>query len=121
MNSGIAVMTNNRRFLLIAVSLALLGATQASPAMEKAAWDGVWTGSLGNVSKITGTIAKDKVVNYVFRGAPMKIVYAKVAPTMVSFGDPDHYKMTLVKTGDATASAGYNGRRGHSQAALTRN
>jgi hypothetical protein len=40
---------------------------------------------------------------------------------MVSFGDPDHYKMTLVKTGDATASAGYNGRRGHSQAALTRN
>jgi hypothetical protein len=114
-------MTNNRRFLLIAVSLALLGAAQASPAMEKAAWDGVWTGSLGNVSKISVTIANDKVVNYLFRGAPMKIVYAKVAPSKVSFGDPNHYEMTLLKTGDATASAGYNGRLGYSAAALTRN
>jgi hypothetical protein len=121
MNMRIAVVTNNRRFLLAAVSLALLSAARPSSAMEKASWDGVWTGSLGNASKISVTIANDKVVNYSFRGAPMKIVYAKVAPTKVSFGDPHHYEMTLLKTGDATASAGYNGRRGASTAALTRN
>jgi hypothetical protein len=121
MNTRIAVMINARRLLPIVLSLGLLGAAQAAPAMEKASWDGVWTGSLGNVSKISVTIANDKVVNYLFRGAPMTIVYAKVAPTRVSFGDPNHYEMTLVKTGGATASAGYNGRRGHSQAALTRN
>jgi hypothetical protein len=121
MDKRIAVMTNNRRFLPTALSLMLLGAAQPSPAMERAPWDGVWTGSLGNVSKISVTIADDRVVDYSFRGAPMKIVYAKVAPTRVSFGDPNHYEMTLVKTGDATAAAGYNGRRGASTAALTRN
>ena len=121
MNRRIAAATNNRRFLSTAVALALLSAAEPSPAMEKAPWDGVWTGLLGNVSKISVTIANDKVVNYSFLGAPMKIVYAKVAPTKVSFGDPHHYEMTLLKTGDATASAGYNGRRGASTAALTRN
>jgi hypothetical protein len=121
MNIRIVAATHHRRFLLAAVALTLLSAAEPSPAMEKASWDGVWTGSLGNVSKISVTIANDKVVNYSFRGAPMKIVYTKVAPTKVSFGDPNHYEMTLLKTGDATASAGYNGRRGASRATLTRN
>jgi hypothetical protein len=121
MNMRLAVAANNRGFLLAAVALALLSAAEPSAAMDKASWDGVWIGSLGNVSKISVTIANDKVVTYSFRGAPVKIVYAKVAPTKVSFGDPNHYAMTLLKTGDATASAGYNGRRGASTAALTRN
>ncbi|WP_158813173.1 hypothetical protein [Methylocapsa sp. S129] len=114
-------MTNNRRFLSIAAPLALLISAQAPRAAEQGSWDGAWTGSLGNVSAISVTIANDKVVDYSFRGAPIKIVYDKVADTKVSFGDPDHYRVTLIKTSGTTASAKYHDRTGYSTAVLTRN
>jgi hypothetical protein len=114
-------MKNYRRLLLVALPLALVVSTHASWAAEKSSWDGVWKGSLGNISAISVTIANDKVVNYSFRGAPVKIAYDKITPAKISFGDPDHYKMTLVRTGDTTASAGYNGRRGYTTATLTKN
>lgn len=114
-------MMNHRQFLSIIAPLALLISAQTPQAAEQGAWDGAWTGSLGNVSTISVTIANNKVVNYSFRGAPIKIAYDKVADGMVSFGDPNHYKMTLTKTSDTTASANYHGRTGYSTAVLTKN
>jgi hypothetical protein len=113
-------MIIGRRFLLVAVSLALLIPAGASRAEEKNRWDGTWTGLLGNVSPIAVTIADDKVVSYTIRGAPFDIQYSKVTPTKVSFGDRDHYAMHLTKTGDATASARVHGRLGYGSASLSK-
>jgi hypothetical protein len=111
-------MTHNRRFLLIAILLVVCA--QAPRAAENTSWDGAWTGSLGRVSAISVTIANNKVVSYFFRGAPIKIVYDKITPAKVSFGDPDHYKMTLTRMSDAVASAIYRGRTGEATATLTK-
>jgi hypothetical protein len=113
-------MIIGRRFLLVAVPLAFLMPGGASQAEEKNAWDGTWTGLLGNVSPIAVTIADDKVVSYTIRGAPFDIQYSKVTPTKVSFGDRDHYAMHLTKTGDTTASARVHGRLGYGSASLSR-
>jgi hypothetical protein len=112
-------MTIGRRLLLIAVPLALL-ASAAAHAQSQGAWDGAWTGLLGNTAPIAVTIANDKVVSYTIKGAPHDIQYNKVTPTTVSFGDRDHYFMKLTRTGDATASASVHGRQGYASAALTR-
>jgi hypothetical protein len=113
-------MTHNRRFLLIAIPFALVVSAQAPRAAEDMSWDGAWTGSLGRVSAISVTIANNKVVSYFFRGAPIKIVYDKITPAKVSFGDPDHYKMTLTRISGAAASAIYRGRTGEAMATLTK-
>ena len=83
-------------------------------------WNGVWKGRLDNGSSISVTIVEDRIVAYAFREAPLKIDYSKVTPTMASFGDHDHYSVKLTKTGDASASARYHGRRGYAMATLTR-
>jgi hypothetical protein len=113
-------MTIGRRFLLIAVPLALFVSATASRAEEKGAWDGTWTGLLGNVSPIAVTIESGKVVSYTIRGAAFDIQYSNVTPSKVSFGDRDHYFMKLTKTGDATATARVHGRLGYGSASLAR-
>ena len=100
-----APMTIDRRFLLIAISLAFSIPVGAAQAAEKATWNGTWVGLLGNMSPIAVTIANDKVVSYTIRGAPFDVQYSNVTPTKVSFGDRDHYSMQLVRTGDSTAAA----------------
>jgi hypothetical protein len=114
------LMTIGRRFLLIAVPFAFLVPADASLAQEKSAWNGTWTGLLGNTSPIAVTIADDKVVSYTIRGAAFDIQYSQVTPTKVSFGDRDHYFMKLTKTGDTTASARVHGRLGYGSAALAK-
>lgn len=114
-------MRTIRWLALVVMPFALLASAQASrSATLPTTWDGVWAGSLGHVSPISVTIANNKVVSYLFRGAPLKVVYNKITPARVSFGDPDHYKMTIVKTSDTAASARYSGRRGYATAVLTK-
>lgn len=113
-------MTIDRRFLLIAISLAFSIPVGAAQAAEKATWNGTWVGLLGNMSPIAVTIANDKVVSYTIRGAPFDIQYSNVTATKVSFGDRDNYFMKLVRTGDATAAARVHGRLGYGSASLAK-
>ena len=113
-------MTIGPRFLSIAVPLALLISAGATPAQEKGAWDGTWTGLLRNAAPIAVTIAGDKVVSYTIQGAPFDIQYSEVTPTKVSFGDRDHYFMKLTKTGETTAAAIVHGRLGYGSASLAK-
>jgi hypothetical protein len=48
----------------VAAMLALTVCVHAAPAAEKSVWDGVWTGNFGNGSKISVTVADNKVTNY---------------------------------------------------------
>jgi hypothetical protein len=111
-------MMIGRRFFLVAIQLAFLIPAHSPQAAEGWSWDGVWTGSLGNVSPISVTIAKNTIADYEFRGAPVKVIDNKVAATTVSFGDRDHYQMTLTQMSDTTALARYHGRLGYSTAVL---
>ena len=112
------MMTVGRRLLSIAMPVAFLLAGQPVGAVQNVSWDGVWTGTLGNTSAISVIIAKNKVVNYLFMGAPMPIQYANLDDRNVSFGDRDHYNMTLAKTDGMIASAVYHGRHGYATAVL---
>ena len=114
------MMKVGRRLLSIAMPLALLFAGQPARADQNGPWDGVWTGTLGNTSAISVIIAKNRVVKYMFMGAPMPIQYNNLDARNVSFGDRDHYNMTLTKTGDVAASAVYHGRNGYASATLTK-
>jgi hypothetical protein len=112
--------TVGRRLVVIAMPLALFIGVETARAEQDMAWDGAWTGRLGKMSTISVTIAKNKVVKYLFMGAPMPIQYSRVDAGKISFGDRDHYNMTLAKTGAATASALYHGRHGDASAALVK-
>jgi len=109
-----------RRLSLIAIPLAALATAGVTRAADERSWDGAWTGSLSKISAICVTIAGDKVISYAVKGAPVPIAYGEVAPNSVSFGDRDHYSMTLTRTGDATALARYHGRMGFATATLTK-
>ena len=115
-------MILDRRYLPIAVPLALLVSLQAAAAQNMAAWDGTWTGLLGRryPTPIAITITQGKVVSYAVKGAPFDIQYSNIDPTSVSFGDRDHYFMKLTRTGDASASATVHGRLGYGSASLTK-
>jgi hypothetical protein len=120
-NGEEALMTTvGRRLVVIAMPLALFIGVETARAEQDMAWDGAWTGRLGKMSTISVTIAKNKVVKYLFMGAPMPIQYSRVDAGKISFGDRDHYNMTLAKTGAATASALYHGRNGDASAALVK-
>ncbi len=112
--------TVGRRLVVFAMPLALFIGGTTARAEQDLAWDGAWTGTFGKMSAISVTIAKNKVVKYMFMGAPMPIQYSKVDAGKVSFGDRDHYNMTLAKTGATTASALYHGRNGYASAALVK-
>ncbi len=114
------MMTVGRRLLSIAMPVAFLLGGQPARADQNGSWDGVWTGTLGNSSAISVTIAKNKVVNYLFMGASMPIQYNDLDAKSVSFGDRDHYNMTLAKISGLTASAVYHGRNGYATAVLTK-
>jgi hypothetical protein len=101
-----------RRFLLVAVPLALVVSLTASRATPNGAWDGAWTGSFEHVSSLSLIIANGKVVSYSVAGAPVAVRYTTTTPTTLSFGDRDHFSVTLTRTGDARASAKAHGRNG---------
>jgi hypothetical protein len=115
-----SMTTVGRRLIVIAMPLALLIGADTARADQSGAWDGAWTGRLGKMSAISVTIARNKVVKYMFMGARMPIQYSKVDAGKIRFGDRDHYNMTLAKTGAATASALYHGRNGYASAALVK-
>ncbi len=102
-----------RRRVLIALPMALFIGGATARAEQDRAWDGAWTGTLGGISAISVTISENKVVQYMFMGAPMPIQYSKIDAGKILFGDRDHYNMTLARTGATTASALYHGRRGY--------
>jgi len=101
-----------RRFLLVAIPLALVVSLAASRATPNGAWDGSWTGSFEHVSSLSLVVANDKVVSYSVAGAPIAVRYTTATPTTLSFGDRDHFSVTLTRTGDTTASARAHGRNG---------
>lgn len=105
-------MVVGRRVLLVAVPLALVVTLAASRATPNGLWDGAWTGSLEHVSALSLKIADDKVVSYAIAGAPVAVVYTKATPTTLSFGDRDHFSVTLTRTSATTASAKAHGREG---------
>src|SRR5262245_56543979 len=98
----------------------LLTAVDAVPAAEKSPWNGIWVGTLGNSSKISVTIADDKVTAYSYRGANIGVAYSKPDANTFTFGDGANYSMLLKRTGDGAAKATYHGRHGFVVAKMTK-
>jgi hypothetical protein len=115
-----SVMRRNRRFFLLAASLSVALLSRPGWAIEAKPWDGNWSGSLGKVWPVVVTIKDGKVVQYLYGGAPVAIAYQKMSDSKVSFGDREHYAMTMTKTGEETATANFHGRHGDVKADLTR-
>jgi hypothetical protein len=105
-------MLVGRRFLLVASPLALVVSFAASRAAPSGSWDGEWNGSLEHVSALSLKIADNKVVSYAIAGAPVAVRYTQATPTTLSFGDRDHFSVTLTRIGATTASAKAHGRNG---------
>jgi hypothetical protein len=115
-------MAVDRRLLLIASLPALLILSAPARAQGERSWDGTWTGLEGrhHVAPIEIAIANGKVVSYTLSGAPFEVQYSRVTPTKVSFGDRDHYYVSLKRTSEATASGQVRGRLGVGALSLTR-
>jgi hypothetical protein len=113
----------SRRFLVLAVPLALLVSPVAAQTPDKWSWDGTWTGMQvhppGPPWAASITIASG-VTNYLVKDAVVDIKYSNVTPTVVTFGDRDNYVMKITKTSDTTASARVHGRHGSARVLLTR-
>jgi hypothetical protein len=113
-------MTMGRWLSLVAVPLLFLVSLTTSQASDVQTWNGTWSGLLNKNAPISVTIANGKVTSYTIEGAPFNIRYSKLTPTTVSFGDRDHYAVTLTKTGDTTASEIAHGRNGFGSGSLTK-
>lgn len=115
-------MKLNRNILFAAILPALLVSPQMGRAADASVWDGTWSGVLGKVKPwpISVTIAQGKVVNFIENGAAFDVQFTKITPTMVVFGDPLHYSMKLIKTGDTTAAVKIHGRHGYGSGALSK-
>jgi hypothetical protein len=100
--------------------IALLLAAGPTSAAEKSPWNGVWTGTLGKSSKISVTIAGDKVMAYAYRGARLGVSYSKPGAETFAFGDGANYSMILKRIGDGSAKATYHGRHGFVVATMTK-
>lgn len=111
-------MAVNRRLLFAALPGLCFGAVSAE-AQSAASWNGVWTGIEG-AAPIQIAIADGKVISYTLQGAPFIVVYSKITPTSVSFGDRDHYFVRLDKTGATTASGQFHDRSGAGALSLTK-
>jgi hypothetical protein len=103
------------------LSLAVV-ASAASYGQSASPWDGTWKGMQGRIDPgpVAISIAHGQVVSYTLRGSPFAIQYSSVTPTSVSFGDRDHYFVTLEKTGEATAAGMIRGRLGEGNFRITR-
>jgi hypothetical protein len=110
------------RLGLLSLVIAGLGAAAApsSYAAPANSWDGIWTGMLDDQVSISIRVANNKPLNYAIKGTPIGITFSKVSGTSLEFGDTDHYRIDLKRTGDATATASYFGRHGYSITKLTR-
>jgi hypothetical protein len=99
---------------------ALVAATSSATAAQKSLWNGVWIGTLGDSSKISVTIADDKVTDYSYRGAQLGVAYSKPGGSTFAFGDGANYSMLLKRAGDGAIKATYHGRHGFVAATLTK-
>jgi hypothetical protein len=115
-------MKLNRNVLIAAIVPALLMSAQISRADDAGVWNGTWNGTLGKTKPwpITVTVDQGKVVNFTENGATFDVKYTNITPTILSFGDPLHYSMKLIKTGDTTANVKIQGRHGVGTGALTK-
>jgi hypothetical protein len=104
----------------ILVFVAFVLAAGPIPAAEKSPWNGVWVGTLGKSSKISVTIADDKVTAYTYGGANLSVAYSKPAAAKFAFGDRANYSMVLKRIGDDSAKATYHGRHGLFVATMTK-
>lgn len=99
---------------------AFLTVAYSASAAEKSPWNGIWVGTLGNSSKISVTIADNKVTSYSYRGANLGVAYSKPSTDTFAFGDGANYSMQLKRTGDGAAKATYYGRHGLVVANMTK-
>ena len=115
-------MELNRRILIASILPTFLIGLQPGHADDAGSWDGDWNGILGKKHPwpITVRIAQGKVVKYTENGASFDVKFTNVTPTTVSFGDEDHYSVTLTKTGETTVSAKVHGRHGFGTGSLTK-
>jgi hypothetical protein len=113
-------MKIDRRMLIASVLPMLLTGLEPSRADDPGSWDGAWKGMLGKKHPwpITVTIAQGKVVKYTENGAPFDIKFTDMTPTTVSFGDEEHYSVTLTKTGETKVSAKVHSRQGFGTGSL---
>jgi hypothetical protein len=115
----VSVRTFLSRLVLTAASLGSLSLVVASAASASASWDGTWTGTLYN-RPVSVSISDGKVISYTIGGSAYDVQYSRVTLRGVSFGDRDNYAVSLVRTGDDTASEMVHGRNGYRNAALTK-
>ena len=75
---------------------------------------------MGNFSKISLTIADDKVTAYSYRGAKLGAASSKPAAETSAFGDGTNYSIVLKRVGDRAPNGTYRSRHGVAAAKLTR-
>ena len=109
-------MTVGQRFLLLAIPATILFSLFSAPAswgQDVGSWDGTWNGTIGKRHPwpISISITHGQVVSFTENGASFNVQFTKATPTSVFFADKTHYTMTLIKTGNTTASAKLHGGR----------
>jgi hypothetical protein len=100
-------MKDSFRSLIVAILAVLFIPTEASQAQTKTSWDGTWSGAWGGIADTSVTILGNKVVSYIYKGAPVPVGKNKVAPTTVSFGT-NRYHIGITRMSGTTASAQYH-------------
>ena len=93
----------------------------AARAASKSWWDGTWAGLLNKSEPVTVTIAGGRVVGYAIRGGePFGIQYSRVTLSTVSFGDREHFTVSIKKQSDSTAFGFAHSPMGDGSASLSR-
>jgi hypothetical protein len=111
-------MNFSRRTVFASIPLSLLFASslQAAP---KTSWDGTWSGSWGGSRPTSITIARKRVVSYIYQGVSTPVTKSKVTPTKVTYEDNGN-AVTLTRTSMTTAFATLHGPQGAATAKLRR-
>jgi hypothetical protein len=121
-------MIISRRMLFASIPLSILfaGSLQAKTQHHRhghehlrSSWDGTWSGAWGGSQPTTITIAGNRVVSYTYQGASTPVTSSRVTATRVSYAG-NGTTVTLVRTGNATASATLHSQQGEGTAQLTR-
>jgi hypothetical protein len=119
-------MIISRRLVFATIPLSILFASslQAAPkhyrhAHPHSSWEGTWSGAWGGNQPTSVTISGNRVVSYTYQGASTPVTVSKVTPSRVTY-QGNGSTVTLIRTGNTTASATLHSQQGEGTAQLTR-
>jgi hypothetical protein len=111
-------------FASIPLSILFAGSLQAKTkhyhhVHPRSSWEGTWSGAWGGSQPTSITIAGNRVVSYTYQGASTPVTSSRVTPTRITYVG-NGSTVTMVRTGNTTASATLHSQQGEGTAQLTR-